>query len=29
MNEAYLSVYKDRGASGVDGVTVDELWFDT
>ena len=25
MNEAYLRVYKNKGASGVDGVTVDEL----
>jgi len=25
MNEAYLSVYKNKGASGVDGITVDEL----
>jgi retron-type reverse transcriptase len=25
MNEAYIRVYKNKGASGVDGVTVDEL----
>ncbi|MEK4418575.1 group II intron reverse transcriptase/maturase [Bacillus sp. FSL K6-0268] len=25
MNGAYLRVYKNKGASGVDGVTVDEL----
>ncbi|WP_391560709.1 group II intron reverse transcriptase/maturase [Robertmurraya sp.] len=25
MNEAYLRVYKNKGASGVDGVTVHEL----
>jgi RNA-directed DNA polymerase len=25
MNEAYLRVYKNKGASGMDGVTVDEL----
>ena len=25
MNEVYLRVYKNKGASGVDGVTVDEL----
>lgn len=25
MNEAYLGVYRNKGASGVDGVTVDEL----
>ncbi|WP_240514871.1 reverse transcriptase domain-containing protein [Bacillus cereus] len=25
MNEAYLRVYKNKGTSGVDGVTVDEL----
>jgi RNA-directed DNA polymerase len=25
MNEAYLRVYKNKGASGVDGVTIDEL----
>ncbi|MGQ3740233.1 hypothetical protein [Bacillus sp. Fil] len=25
MNESYLRVYKNKGASGVDGVTVDEL----
>ncbi|UHA61579.1 group II intron reverse transcriptase/maturase [Metabacillus litoralis] len=25
MNEAYQRVYKNKGASGVDGVTVDEL----
>jgi len=25
MNEAYLRVYKNKGASGVDGVTVDQL----
>ncbi|WP_080672365.1 group II intron reverse transcriptase/maturase [Bacillus thuringiensis] len=25
MNEAYLRVYKNKDASGVDGVTVDEL----
>ncbi|WP_404346623.1 group II intron reverse transcriptase/maturase [Sutcliffiella horikoshii] len=25
MNEAYLRVYKNKGASGVDGITVDEL----
>ncbi len=25
MNAAYLRVYKNKGASGVDGVTVDEL----
>ncbi|MDZ5474681.1 group II intron reverse transcriptase/maturase [Bacillus sp. 31A1R] len=25
MNEAYLRVYKNKGASGIDGVTVDEL----
>lgn len=25
MNEAYLRVYRNRGASGVDGITVDEL----
>ena len=25
MNEAYLRVYRNKGASGVDGVTVDEL----
>lgn len=25
MNEAYLRVYRNKGASGVDGVTVEEL----
>jgi len=25
MNEAYLRVYRNKGASGIDGVTVDEL----
>lgn len=25
MNDAYLRVYRNKGASGVDGVTVDEL----
>lgn len=25
LNEAYLQVYRNKGASGVDGVTVDEL----
>jgi len=25
MNEAYLRVYKNKGASGVDGITVNEL----
>ncbi|WP_257155408.1 hypothetical protein [Bacillus cereus] len=25
MNEAYLRVYKNKAASGIDGVTVDEL----
>ncbi|MGR5978275.1 hypothetical protein ACT7DJ_09410 [Bacillus cereus] len=25
MNEAYLRVYKNKGVSGVDGVTVEEL----
>lgn len=25
MNEAYLRIYRNKGASGVDGVTVDEL----
>jgi RNA-directed DNA polymerase len=25
MNDAYLRVYKNKGASGVDGITVDEL----
>jgi group II intron reverse transcriptase/maturase len=25
MNEAYLRVFKNKGASGIDGVTVDEL----
>ena len=25
MNEAYLRVYRNKGASGVDGITVDEL----
>ena len=25
MNEAYLRVYKNKGTSGIDGVTVDEL----
>jgi group II intron reverse transcriptase/maturase len=25
MNEAYLRVFRNKGASGVDGVTVDEL----
>ena len=25
MNEAYLRVYQNKGASGVDGVTVEEL----
>jgi RNA-directed DNA polymerase len=25
MNEAYLLVYKNKGTSGIDGVTVDEL----
>lgn len=25
MNEAYLRVYKNKGSSGIDGVTVDEL----
>lgn len=25
MNEAYLRVYKNKGASGIDGVTVEEL----
>jgi retron-type reverse transcriptase len=25
MNEAYIRVYKNKGAIGVDGVTVDEL----
>ena len=26
LNNAYKQVYKNRGASGVDGVTVDELF---
>ena len=26
MNKAYKQVYKNKGASGVDGVTVDELF---
>ena len=26
LNEAYKQVYKNKGASGVDGVTVDELF---
>ena len=25
LNKAYLQVYRNKGASGVDGVTVDEL----
>ena len=25
MNEAYLRVYRNKGASGIDGVTIDEL----
>lgn len=25
LNEAYLRVYRNKGASGVDGITVDEL----
>ncbi|MBA9029461.1 group II intron reverse transcriptase/maturase, partial [Peribacillus huizhouensis] len=25
MNEAYLRVYRNKGASGVDGITIDEL----
>ena len=25
MNEAYLRVYKNKGANGIDGITVDEL----
>lgn len=25
MNEAYLRVYRNKGASGIDGITVDEL----
>lgn len=25
MNEAYLRVYRNKGASGVDGITVDQL----
>ena len=25
MNEAYKRVYRNKGASGVDGVTVEEL----
>ena len=25
LNEAYRGVYANKGASGVDGVTVDEL----
>lgn len=25
--EAYKQVYKNKGASGIDGVTVDELGF--
>ena len=25
MNEAYLRVFRNKGASGVDGITVDEL----
>lgn len=25
MNRTYLRVYKNKGASGVDGVTIDEL----
>ncbi|WP_427137677.1 group II intron reverse transcriptase/maturase [Psychrobacillus psychrodurans] len=25
MNDAYLRVYRNKGASGVDGITVDEL----
>lgn len=28
MNEVYLYVYKNKGDSGADGVTVDELkWY--
>ena len=26
LNKAYKQVYKNKGASGVDGVTVDELF---
>ena len=26
LNKAYEQVYKNKGASGVDGVTVDELF---
>ncbi len=25
LNKAYKQVYKNKGASGVDGVTIDEL----
>ena len=25
LNNAYLQVYRNKGASGVDGVTVEEL----
>lgn len=25
LNKAYLQVYRNKGASGIDGVTVDEL----
>ena len=25
LNKAYKQVYKNKGASGVDGITVDEL----
>ncbi len=27
LNRAYKQVYKNKGASGIDGVTVDELFF--
>ena len=26
LNKAYEQVYKNKGASGVDGITVDELF---
>ena len=25
LNKAYLQVYRNKGASGIDGVTVEEL----
>ena len=26
LNEAYKQVIKNKGAAGVDGMTIDELW---